>query len=245
MVPYLEDDNSSQKILNSIAGMLVDAAINNSTKLNKLFPVAESMIDLYNSIILSGGNKAEINLLKGIDWDSSKITDYDLLIETSDDQVESAQSDSMSKTLVLLSKMQQYQSLNKEIPPELYDEKAVQALLCQSCGYKIIDRKMTVTCEEYRDLVMISDCHSSMMSDWSTYVDFNHNGTQSLEIYYPNHMQKEILAEIENVQSSSTPIKIESIETVFPSIPGCKDVSDLERKQSIKEEMNKDSENSM
>jgi len=237
-----------QALLNSIVdAILTDDKTHNAQR------TANSII---GQVVAGGGPGQLINELKGINWDASDefyITNFDLLVESADDQIGAFGGHAVSKTMQILEKEHHHQSRRVSaliteisgggsmIKPEsldrlsLTDPKVTLAQEYAALGCKVIERCLTIDIDSPRTGRYIKDAIEDDR-DLDAFVDVRvlaEVSSFSVQIYFPasDTIFEAIMHALAGVRvmHANPRISMHTVEHVAPAIPGHKDIVDYKR----------------
>lgn len=236
MSPNLPKNFSTQIIINNIASVLINNDISNYDEKNYI-SIVESLVQLHQSVSSIVGKDTKINKLEGIDWNTGKVTDLNLLINTSDDQVDAVQMKSYNDMEKLI--IQQRKYMRGQAPERIRETHERIMDEFQSIGYKAVDRSVAVKSDNQKSLESVTEIFMSN-SELEAYIDTRQNG-RALEVYFPRSLTEEVLSHLNDFNGlcdeDDEHIFIEKIIVTPPYIPGMKNIQDVERKIARKKDL--------
>lgn len=218
-----------QLMLNLIAKTAMEVDFDKDSDYLKL----ENIVGAYKlSIQFKDSELPLINELMGIDLSTGEVFDEDQLKETADNQIDAVQARNVEAYMKLLAdeKAGKTPALDTSLREEIIDNHI-------SIGYTVIDHKMTLTSDNEQCLNTLKSWIENDR-ELEAYVDVD-MASEGLIVSYPAHLKGKIEDNIEPVESMHEARIQISVEQTPQFIPGLKNVADLERLTSTKEEMKK------
>ncbi|WP_425263231.1 hypothetical protein [Vibrio owensii] len=172
-----------------------------------------------------------INVLDGIELDSGKIFDEDLLIETAENQIEDVQSRDVTCLLSLFKNEKEGKGLATDSP--IWSEVLDSHL---SIGYHLVETEITIK----GDNELLSTIERWLKDDREieAFVDVR-TDESSVIVFACNHVVQNVFENIESAEDMHDKKVTIDKTSVAPYVVGFRDLSDYDRRTLIKEELQK------
>lgn len=189
----------------------------------------------------------DFDSLKGIDFKQGVVTDPQALYDSSDNYVEKVQKDAVALAIDALhmeaSSISQNGSLTGYNKDKVREIQQQAANMLTDIGYSVMDKKATFFLDSQEEVDnAITSMRESNTSVYADVRDTTINGAYSLDVWFPERKQEEVLSVIRDSSSFSPNDdrhpELDSIGSTQDLLPGLKDQTDLIRKAEIIREFN-------
>lgn len=222
----------TQLFVNNIALLLTNTKITSINE-NNVLKLAESLIQTHNSIASVAGSDTNINLIKGIDWEGGKVTDINDAVNSSSAHISGVVNKLISEMEKLI--IQEYKHGGKDIPMRLSEANERIMDDYESVGYAALDRYLIVKSDNQNSLNAVKEILNLENGNNVGLIIPKDKGS-SLEISFPHSLTGDTLHTINSFNSLCEDefehIQVGPVEILKPSIPGMRDISDVEMERS-------------